>query len=85
MAMTYDEYKDANLHVVLVANAIEALPLDKIREEQEYAVAIGPIVDPTLYRKKVVALQIDSERTRILQTAQRELKALRARAEARQR
>jgi len=82
--MDLDEYKVANLQAALVANAIEVLPLAELREAQEYASALGPIVDPTLYREKADALRIDCERTRILQTAQTALKALRVCVEAKQ-
>ena len=81
--MNHDDYQNANLQAVFVANTIEVLPLAEMREAQERAHAVGPIVDPTLYRDKMDDLQIDCERTRILLDAQRKLKDLRARANAR--
>jgi hypothetical protein len=83
MEMDYETYKTANIQALLVANAIEALPLKEMRESQEHAHALGPIVDPTIYRNKLEELQIDCDRTRILLKAQGELKALRAQYEDR--
>lgn len=81
--MDKDEYQIANVQAALIGNALEQLPLAAMREAQEHAHAVGPIVDPTLYRATLDDLRIDAERTQILLEAQRKLRALRARVEGR--
>lgn len=76
--MDNDDYKQANIHVALVANTIEALPLDEMLEMQSRAETIGAFLDPTAFMRKGKDLRIDGERTRILRDAQVKLKRLRA-------
>lgn len=80
--MDRDEYLAANYMAAMVANTIEQLPLAQMAAAVERAQAIGPILDPTLYREKADDLQIDADRIRILRRAQVDLQRLRARAEA---
>lgn len=76
--MTAEEYRRANLDIAITAEMIESMPLDEVLSAQSKADALGPIMDPTLYRDKAKDFQIDHERTRILRVAQIELKKLRA-------
>lgn len=76
--MDNDDYRQANIHVALVANTIEALPLDEMLEMQSRAETIGAFLDPTAFMRKGKDLRIDGERMRILRDAQVRLKRLRA-------
>lgn len=71
------DYKQANIHIALMANTIEAMPLEEVQAAQVRAETLGPFIDPTRFIEKATDLLIDTERTRILLEAQRKLKALR--------
>ncbi len=75
--MDADEYKAANLLVFITCENIEGFPLDAMAKMQAKAEAIGPMLDPTLFRSKAQAFQVDCERTRILRKAQVALQKLR--------
>lgn len=75
--MDADTYTAANIQVALVAELLEQLPLAEMLDAQAHAEAAGPIVDPTLFRSKAKAFQVDMNRTRILRKAQRALQELR--------
>ena len=76
--MDIDEYKTANVHVVMIANTIEMMPLDEMIDLQSRSEALAPLFDPTAFMHHAKALHIDKERCCILREAQAKLKKLRA-------
>ena len=75
--MTDREYLAANAKVAMTCDLVERLPLLDMLAAQARAEAVGPLLDPTLYREKAQAFHVDMERARILRTAQAALEALR--------
>lgn len=75
--MDADEYKAANLLVLITCENIEGFPLVEMARAQAQAEAFGPMLDPTMYIRKSDAFHVDMERTRILRKAQVALQNLR--------
>lgn len=75
--MDADNYAAANIQAALIAEVLEKLPLGDMLDAQARAEAIGPVMDPTLWRSKAQAFRVDTERARILHTAQVALRKLR--------
>ena len=75
--MTDHEYRAANMQVVIVCGQVERLPLLDLLAAQARAEAVGPVLEPMLYRRKARDLHIDMERARILRKAQAALENLR--------
>lgn len=58
--MTNDEYWNALVTVHLCLARLRSIPLHGIMAAADKAATVGPILDPTTYREKGVALEQDS-------------------------
>ncbi len=57
-----DEYRNALLHVVVVATMVGEIDFAKLIRAIDHADTVGPILDPTtLYREKAQAMREDRE------------------------
>lgn len=56
-----ETYRSAVLMCAMAGNALAQHDLPKLLEAIEHAHAIGPILDPTLYRDKMPAMEQDKE------------------------
>lgn len=59
--MNGEDYRAAVMHVALAAQLLAAHDLPALLEAIAKAEAIGPILDPTLYRQKGKAMMEDRE------------------------
>jgi hypothetical protein len=57
--MTKEDYEMAHTHVVIAFQLLRDHPFGKLLEAQQTAHAIGPILDPTLYIKKMSDMRFD--------------------------
>lgn len=48
--MNKEEYQQTQEQIVLLANLVRQMPLKEFIEDADRAAAIGPILDPTLWR-----------------------------------
>lgn len=74
--MDSDEYRNELLQVYLVARFLRQAKLGELNERIEHAHALGPILDPTLYRDKMELMRQDGDVVGILLDAQRKLNKL---------
>lgn len=51
MGMTKEEYANTQQQILLVCSLLREMPLEDFIEWIEKAEAVGPIVNPTLYRE----------------------------------
>lgn len=75
--MNAHDYNATNVRILMLCQEVEELPLLEMAEAQAVAEAVGPFMDPTLYRSKAAAFHVDMERVRILRKAQVSLATLR--------
>ncbi|HBE80362.1 MAG TPA: hypothetical protein DDW65_21650 [Firmicutes bacterium] len=56
-AMSDTDYKYTQHQLIIIANALNQLELDLFLERIEQAEALGPLINPTLYRKGAEKLE----------------------------
>lgn len=76
MAIDRDEYQAGLVVAYAVSAALQNIPLAGMVDAIEHAHAIGPIVDPTLYRNNAGRMVEDGRMLGVLLRAQRELAQL---------
>lgn len=80
MLMTDAEYKTAMTRMGLVARAVENEPIEEMLRTLERADAVGPVLDPTAYRKGMKHLQDQRELLTALLEVQKVVRKLKAEA-----
>lgn len=73
--LTREEYSACQLLLLQLVRKLEELPLDRMVASIERAHAVGPMLDPTLYRRGVDNLQEIGRLAGALLRAQRECQA----------
>lgn len=77
--MAQNEYQHAVTACYVAASMLMQFDLDAVLEQISEAEAVGPLIDPTLYREKGGAMQEDKqivEAARQLQRVAKRLKSL---------
>jgi hypothetical protein len=74
--MTKDEYQMRLRNAYMFAQLLMDIPVEEMLAMIGTAQAVGPIIDPTLYRSKADLMQQDQRMLRALATAKAELASL---------
>lgn len=69
--MTREEYQDTQANVLTIARIALLLPLEEFVAAIDHADAVGPILDPTLYRAGMGKMQQVRELAVAVQRVQR--------------
>ena len=62
MNLTPEEYQGVQDQIVLVAQFAACLPIEDLLADLSHAETVGPILDPTLYRKALYSGKLDAVR-----------------------
>lgn len=71
--MTIQQYRDHVAMCYYILGVLRGLPMQELADAITRAESVGPLLDPTLYRKQAQAMEEDARVVRALLRVQRDL------------